>query len=598
VENAVALDAASGQLKDYQAGSRDATAFLQARTGQSVNVFALGQTMPSDAAEFFVDDFSLTICAPPGPPTKAAAISTSPGQATVSFTAPAFSGCGSITAYTVTTYNNLGHVLSATNVSASPATVTGLANGTPYYFSVAAVNSVGSSAAIQTYSVTPLSGTSPPARGSALSRRQYTLPNSDGTSWQPMDESALGLSMTPSVREAVLLSASVDVFTSTASYNQDVGISVNGTVVAWKESGGFAGTFSPNAAFVETVYSMAPSTAYRVEVVWKTSKPALGVTVLSGAGPAGGPFSPTFLSAKVLPSTVGAVMSKALVRQFFLQNSDGSTWQPVDATNLSITLTPSATEDVVLSANADMWTMNAGYNQDLGIIVSGGAYPTTVGQPEDWKESGGFAGTFSPNAAYVQTIVHLTGGVNYTVRLVWKASKKASGAQIAIGAGGSYPFSPTRLTAWQLPAGTAGWASVDSTQQYQLANSNGTTFMEMDATKLATTFTTVPASEWVFVDITADLWTGKAGINQDLAVFVSDNGVAPTMLSWEESGGFSSDSPNAATLQVAYLMLSGHTYVFSLRWKASKSAANSTIWAGAGPINGKFSPTRITVVHV
>ena len=41
------------------------------------------------------------------------------------------------------------------------------------------------------------------------------------------------------------------------------------------------------------------------------------------------------------------------------------------------------------------------FNQDIGISVIGGVYPTTAGQPEAWKESGGFAGTFSPNAAFV-----------------------------------------------------------------------------------------------------------------------------------------------------------------------------------------------------
>jgi hypothetical protein len=119
----------------------------------------------------------------------------------------------------------------------------------------------------------------------------------------------------------------------------------------------------------------------------------------------------------------------------------------------------------------------------------------------------------------------------------------------------------------------------------------------MDPAKLSTTFTAVTASEWVMAGGNADLWTSNAGVNQDIAVFVTDNGGAPTLLSWEEGGGFSSGSPNAATLQVAYLMLAGHTYVFSLWWKANKSVANSLIWAGAGPIGGKFSPTRISVFH-
>ena len=57
-----------------------------------------------------------------------------------------------------------------------------------------------------------------------------------------------------------------------------------------------------------------------------------------------------------------------------------------------------------------------------------------AGQPEAWKESGGFAGTFSPNAAFVQTVIPVTGGQAYTARLVWKTNKADSGS-IYAGAG-------------------------------------------------------------------------------------------------------------------------------------------------------------------
>jgi hypothetical protein len=64
-----------------------------------------------------------------------------------------------------------------------------------------------------------------------------------------------------------------------------------------------------------------------------------------------------------------------------------------------------------------------------------------------WKESGGFAGTFSPNAAYVQTVVQLSGGTTYTFSLQWKTNKNAPGATIYAGAGPiNTKFSPTSLT--------------------------------------------------------------------------------------------------------------------------------------------------------
>ncbi|MGI2195768.1 beta strand repeat-containing protein, partial [Shewanella baltica] len=87
----------------------------------------------------------------PGVPTIGTA-SAADSQASVSFTAPIFNGGSSITGYTVTSspggFNASG--------AASPITVTGLANGSPYTFSVVATNAIGSSSAsVASNSVTP-----------------------------------------------------------------------------------------------------------------------------------------------------------------------------------------------------------------------------------------------------------------------------------------------------------------------------------------------------------------------------------------------------------------------------------------------------------
>ncbi|WP_338726086.1 Ig-like domain-containing protein [Shewanella baltica] len=87
----------------------------------------------------------------PGVPTIGTA-SAADSQASVSFTAPIFNGGSSITGYTVTSspggFNASG--------AASPITVTGLANGSPYTFSVVAMNAIGSSSAsVASNSVTP-----------------------------------------------------------------------------------------------------------------------------------------------------------------------------------------------------------------------------------------------------------------------------------------------------------------------------------------------------------------------------------------------------------------------------------------------------------
>ena len=149
--------------------------------------------------------------------------------------------------------------------------------------------------------------------------------------------------------------------------------------------------------------------------------------------------------------------------------SDGVSWIDMDAANLKLTITLTFECQAVLSASADLWTSFAGLNQDIGISVSGGVYPTTAGQPEGWKESGGFAGTFSPNAAGVQAIVPLAAGIAYTVKIVWKTNKPASGHTIAAGAGPiSGKFSPTRLTANLVATNVGGTRPLAPAKPYEI----------------------------------------------------------------------------------------------------------------------------------
>jgi hypothetical protein len=324
------------------------------------------------------------------------------------------------------------------------------------------------------YSPTRLTAVVIPASqvSTSTSTKQFTLANSDGTTWQPIScapgptacsttggGTTSSLTLTPTSDGTALLSGNADLWTWNAGVNQDVGIFVNGSLVAWKESGGFAGTFSPNAAFVQTTIPITHGVTYTIELRWKTNTAAAGKQISAGAGPIGTHYSPTALVAAVAPAGPSPY-STVSTRQFTLAGSDGTTWQPMSCSgattcssagtgSLSMPVTPSQTCTAVVGANADLWTWNAGVNQDIGIFVSGGAYPTTSGQPEAWKESGGFAGTSSPNAAFVQTAIPLIAGVTYTIDVRWKTNIDATGKQISAGAGpigGTY--SPTTLTAW------------------------------------------------------------------------------------------------------------------------------------------------------
>jgi hypothetical protein len=297
---------------------------------------------------------------------------------------------------------------------------------------------------------------------SVVSNQLYALPSSDGASWQTVDGTGLMPLINPftppSGTSMAVLSGNADLYTDTAGYNQDIGLMLSGgaygpspgTLVAWKESGGFAGTFSPNAAFVQSVQPVQAGTTYAVRLVWKTNRPATGVTIRSGAGPdpTTGLISPTRLTAQLLPATsVAAGMNNGLYQ---FMDSDGTTWREMDPSNLNFQFTPVSTGTYLLSGNADLYTNSLGYNQDIAIFISGGAYGTS-GMLVAWKESGGFGGTFSPNAAYVEAAANLTASTTYTIALRWKTNKQSSANSIiSAGAGpdpGTHLISPTRLTA-------------------------------------------------------------------------------------------------------------------------------------------------------
>ncbi|OLD78427.1 MAG: hypothetical protein AUI33_03630 [Ignavibacteria bacterium 13_1_40CM_2_61_4] len=105
--------------------------------------------------------------------------------------------------------------------------------------------------------------------------------------------------------------------------------------------------------------------------------------------------------------------------QYQLANSDGTSWMDMDPANLSIALTPAVDSWAVITGNADLWTATAGINQDTAVNVDG----SVVG----WKESGGYAGTYSPNAAAVQAAVQLKGGTTHLVTASSRARGRGQG---------------------------------------------------------------------------------------------------------------------------------------------------------------------------
>jgi hypothetical protein len=179
-------------------------------------------------------------------------------------------------------------------------------------------------------------------------------------------------------------------------------------------------------------------------VEWLYLPPGLNIAPSSGSPGTWVPVQPGGLNK--------GLFTAVSTNQFRLTSSDGVTWVDLDNSSpsgvyqpLRFTFTPAFSCQAIISANVDLWTSQAGYNQDIGINITGGAYGT--GMIVAWKESGGFAGTFSPNAAFVQTVQPLVQGVSYTIRLQWKTNKSAPGVVILAAAGLGPAFSPTRLIA-------------------------------------------------------------------------------------------------------------------------------------------------------
>ena len=454
------------------------------------------------------------------------------------------------------------------------------------------------------------------------STSQYALQNSDGSTWQPIDVTHLVLKITPAASSTAILSANADLWTQNAGINQDIGIAVSGGTgagpvypsvagqpEAWKESGGFAGTFSPNAAYVQTAVPLNAGTAYTITLVWKANKPANGTTIRAGAGPLFVPpsvpqppitpsYSPARLTAQLIPGPLSPnpnFAQKAIATQPQLPGSNGSAWQDMDA-GLSQSFTAPGDGTLMIGGNADLWTANAGYNQDIGIAVSGGTgagpiYPSVAGQPEAWKESGGYGGVQSPNAAFVQAVVPVKNGVPYQVKLQWKTNRP-SGAIIVAGAGPiGGVFSPTTLTI-QFFAST-NVVNAALTAQPVNPSSDGITFTPIDSNILSATIPASSTADCVAIlGGNADLWTANAGFNQDIAIWVNGN-----LLGWKESGGFAGTfSPNAAFVQSVIPVPMNTTPGLILQWKTNIDARPSSarIYAGAGPIGGRYSPTRLS----
>jgi hypothetical protein len=174
---------------------------------------------------------------------------------------------------------------------------------------------------------------------------------------------------------------------------------------------------------------------------WEQVRDANGVLWINGPG------SYTNRWAPVQPGGINnAIFTAVSTKQYSLNSSDGATWQEIDPAIFTLTISPTFAAKAIFFANIDLWTATPGYNQDLGIFVQVNA---GADQLHSWKESGGFAGAFSPNAAFVHGVYgDMFVGTTYKIRLKWKTNRDSAPANATIfaAAGAGPTYSPTRLS--------------------------------------------------------------------------------------------------------------------------------------------------------
>ena len=337
---------------------------------------------------------ALTYSAPtvPGKPTSVAGTSGANGQSVVTWVAPSSDGGSAITGYTVESSGTSGGTYTTTNcanVNALTCTVTGLTNGTPYYFKVEATSSAGtgplSSPSIATTpaATAPLAPTSVAGTSGANGESVVTWnpPSSDGGSpitgyTVESSSSSGGTFATASMCSNVnTLTCTVTGLTNGVGYYFKVkAINLVGT-----------GPLSSASTVATTGYAGAvlgdhPSVYYRFD---ETS----GTTAIDSTGDTAGA---TYGTSGVTPGQPGAILSDA-TNFAVVGNSSGPMASYVDTTNVlphgssarsvqvwmkTTTITPN---NQVLVFYGDLTNTGTAFFMGVKPSATGGSTVTIVG---------------------------------------------------------------------------------------------------------------------------------------------------------------------------------------------------------------------------
>ncbi|HEY0492053.1 MAG TPA: fibronectin type III domain-containing protein, partial [Candidatus Dormibacteraeota bacterium] len=396
-------------------------------------------------------------------PGLATGVSATPGntQATVTWSAPADDGGSPITSYTVNTVGGGPTVTTADGTTLS-ATVTGLANGTAYTFTVVATNAAGnSSASTASAAVTP--GATAPAAPTAVmgtpgdgqATVSWTAPSDDGGS------AITGYTVTASdgttaTAGGSALSATVSGLTNGTPYTFTV-VATNG--VGNSVASGPSGSVTPRTVPGAPTAVSATAGSSKATVSWSAPADDGGSPIINYTVSASGGTSVTTPDASTLSTDVtGLTPGTAYTFTVVANNAAGP--GPASTPSGSVTPytkpgAPTAVTATPGNGNATVgWTAPA---DDGGNTISG--YTVTA--------SPGGATSIVSGTALTATVSPLTNGTSYTFTVV---ATNAAGNSVAsappVAATVGAPEQPGSVSA------TAG-GSGEATVSWTVPNDNG-----------------------------------------------------------------------------------------------------------------------------
>ena len=324
-------------------------------------------------------------------PSAVTATSTSPGKATVTFTAPTDNGGSGIVEYVVT--SSPGGLTCVTTNPANGCEISGLTNGTPYTFTVVAKNGVGNSPpSLPSTAVTPVGKPSTPTNvvaspGNASATVSFTAPNTGGSAITRYDVEAFdenGVALNPS------LTCTLNVPFPTPLACKFDGTLTNGLNYTFKVSATNAiGTSDTSTATV----AITPANLIRAtadQILTPTGEAMVG-ELLTASVQFGGFPTPTVTyvwercttSAATSCTTISSATADTYTTTsadvgFYIRYKATGTNTGGTAVGTSAT-TDKITDNPVLSAPTSGLSGTTGTAFSLALTVTGGAEPFTFG---------------------------------------------------------------------------------------------------------------------------------------------------------------------------------------------------------------------------